>query len=345
VIKAVDTYAPILRMSTANSGNDHRLGANEAPPAIISVFLGDQLTDILEKLAKKIPVASCNGSTLEIGVNCLPRLPRDMTDRNRTSPFAFTGNKFEFRMVPSSLSVAGPNAVLNTAVAEVLSEFADKLETCSDINSCISELVISSYKKHKRIVFNGNNYSADWVKEAAKRGLPNITTSVEAFREMVTPAAIKLFEKHKVFTKEELESRCAIYLENYSKQINIEANVMVEMANRQIFPAATEYARRLSDMITSVKTAAPGVGVLPQEAVLKRLVALSKGLKEKTDGLEAAVKEAHGMHGDEYAQAKAYRESVFAKMAELRSVADELEKVIDKGLWPFPGYEDLLFRL
>ncbi|HOV63138.1 MAG TPA: glutamine synthetase III [Spirochaetia bacterium] len=345
VITAVDEYAPILRMSTANAGNDHRLGAHEAPPAIISVFLGDQLSDILEKLSKKVPVTSCNGRTLEIGVTCLPRLPRDMTDRNRTSPFAFTGNKFEFRMVPSSHSVASPNAVLNSVVADILSDFADKLESSTDINACISDLVTSSYTNHKRVVFNGNNYSEEWIKEAEQRGLPNIKTSVEAYKELINPKAVKMFARHKVFTREELESRYAIYLENYSKQINIEANVMVEMANRQIFPAVTQYAKKLADMITSVKAAIPNAGTLPQEALLKRILSLIKGLKEKADILESAVHEAHDMEGDEYTQATAYRESVFKKMADLRKIADELETITDKALWPFPGYEDLLFGL
>lgn len=342
MIKAVDKYAPLLRMSAANAGNDHRLGANEAPPAIISMFLGN-LEEILEGLATGKPVASADGGKLEIGVNSLPKLPRDLTDRNRTSPFAFTGNKFEFRMVPSSESVAGPNVVLNTIAAEVFSEFAEALEKSTDKKATVTKLIIDTYNAHKRVVFNGNGYNQEWVEEAAKRGLPNINNTVDAIMETTKDYSMDVFTKYRIFKKEELESREHIYLEKYSKQINIEAKVMVEMSNLQIFPAASGYAKQLADTISAVR-AAGVTAPLAQANVLSAVVENLNGLKSKTDELSALIVEAAGKDCV-HTQAKFYRDAVCSKMAEVRAFGDALEKLVDKAAWPFPTYEELLFVL
>ncbi len=341
-IKAVDKYARVLRMAAANAGNDHRLGANEAPPAIISIFLGDQLQNILEKLAGGSPSAGNGGERLELGVSTLPKLPKDITDRNRTSPFAFTGNKFEFRMVPSSESIAGPNVVLNTAVAEVLSEFAEELEKGADKIAVIQKLVQETWKAHKRIVFNGNGYCDEWIAEAEKRGLPNIKTTVEAIAELISEESIALFEKHRVFTREELESRYEVYLEKYCMQLNIEANVMVQMSNLQIFPAATAYAKVLAESAASIKSA--GGDSTAQSEVLKKISAEIRGLKSRTDELEKEIVKA-GEASDPFEMGKAFRFRVFEKMQELRAHGDALETMVARDYWPFPTYEDLLFRL
>ncbi|MDR3201194.1 MAG: glutamine synthetase III, partial [Spirochaetales bacterium] len=345
VIKAVDVYAPLLRSSAANTGNDHRLGANEAPPAIISMFLGDALSDLLEKLSKGQTVKSGSKGKLEIGVTSLPKLPRDLTDRNRTSPFAFTGNKFEFRMVPSSESVSNPNTVLNTVVAEVLSDFADILEKAKDKATAIKNIVIETYKAHKRVIYNGNNYSEAWVKEAEKRGLPHIRSTVEAIPEMAKPEIVKLFTKHKVLKKEELESRKVIYLEKYIKQINIEARTMVNMANREIFSAVLSYAGEVAANIAAVKSVSVDIDVTVEESLLKDIMENLKSLKEHTKALEGLIAEGEDGEGDIYKHALFYKDHIFAKMAGVRYYADKLESLVDKASWPFPTYEDLLFRL
>lgn len=345
VIKAVDKYAALLRSSAANSGNDHRLGANEAPPAIISIFLGDQLSEILEALTTGKTVSNKQGARLEIGNSTLPSLPKDLTDRNRTSPFAFTGNKFEFRMVPSSASIAGPNCVLNTAVAEILSDFADTLEKSSNVNKTIEDLVVDTYKSHKRVIFNGNGYGDEWVEEAAKRGLPNITSTVEALEVLTASETIALFGGHKVFTKEELLSRKLIYMEEYSKQINIEANLMLEMGLREILPAATRYAKDLADAVTSIKGVAPDAETAPQEDSMKEVLKTAAAFKKQTGLLAAELEKAQDLEEDLPAQAKAYRTKVFAEMESLRVLGDTLETLLEKSYWPFPSYEELLFRL
>lgn len=255
IIEAVDRYQDLLRMSAAKAGNDHRLGGHEAPPAIISVFLGDQLSDILDAVASGVEGETKASQYMNVGVDTLPKFPKDMTDRNRTSPFAFTGNKFEFRMVGSSASISGPNVTLNSAVAQVLNEFADKLEGTADLNEAIKELIKESYNAHKRIVFNGNGYSEEWVEEAAKRGLSNLKDTVSTLPALVSDNAIELFTKQKVFTKEELQSRFNIYSEIYAKEINIEASVMIQMAKSQIFPAANDYALQLAKSINEIKEA------------------------------------------------------------------------------------------
>jgi len=343
VVEAVDRYALLLRSSAATAGNDHRLGANEAPPAIISVFFGGPLTEIFDSIADGKPVSKSNGmERIKLGVSSLPALPKDVSDRNRTSPFAFTGNKFEFRMVGSSQSIATPNTYLNTAVAQVLSEFADKLEKASDKNAAIEEIVKESYTKHRRVVFNGNGYSEEWVKEAERRGLPNVRATVDVLPVLVQPEIISLFETHNVFTKEEMESRYHIYLERYSKQINIEAGVMISMVRRSIFPAVSAYAGSLARDAASL--AAIGAVSAPQEKKAKRIAELLNEMNEETDKLEKVLTEAQVIE-DAFIQAKTYREKVVNQMAVLRTKVDALEKLVDKKAWPFPTYEELLFKL
>ena len=345
VLKAVDVYADLLRVTASCPGNDHRLGANEAPPAIVSVFLGDQLTEIIEKIAQGGEVSSKKGNQLTLGVSSLPVLPKDNTDRNRTSPFAFTGNKFEFRMVGSSQSISGPNFVLNTIVAETLCEIADKLEGKDNVNAEAQKVVQEIFKDHSRIIFNGNNYTDEWVKIAEERGLPNIASTVEALPTLTNDRNVKLFEKHGVLNKTELEARRDIVLENYIKTINIEALTALEMAKRQILPAGITFASRLADSINSVK--ATGIEALTsaQGELLQEVSSTLASLKKNINALEKAQAEAEKMHGGVYKQAQFYRDSVFTAISTLRIDADKLETMVDKSLWPFPTYADLLFNL
>jgi len=343
VITAVDRYAPLLRLSAANSGNDHRLGANEAPPAIISVYLGEQLSEILDAIADGKVYKKRDGQSMEIGVTTLPKFPIDMTDRNRTSPFAFTGNKFEFRMVGSSQSLSGPNVMLNTTISEILSEFADRLEKSEDSLSEIKLIVKEYYSKHRRVVFNGNGYADEWVEEAAKRGLPNLSCTVDALQEMVSDLCVSLFQKQQVFTKAELESRLEIYLETYSKQINIEAGVMVEMAKRLIAPAATRYMQEILDSVIAQKSL--GITASAQENLIKELSLRINAVLDKTNDLEDVILKALALENDVDEQAKTYRKLVVPAMEELRDEGDALEKITDKSYWPYPSYEDMLFRL
>ena len=342
IVEAVDRYALLLRSSAATAGNDHRLGANEAPPAIISIFFGGPLSEILDDIADGTSHAKKGAGQIKLGVTSLPSLPMDVSDRNRTSPFAFTGNKFEFRMVGSSQSIATPNTYLNTAVAQVLSEFAVKLEKASDKNAAIQTLIKESYSKHRRVVFNGNGYSEEWVKEAERRGLPNIRATVDVLPILVASDTIALFEDHKVLTKAEVESRYHIYLEKYSKQINIEAGLMVDMVKRYIFPAATSFADSLAKAASSL--AGIGAASAPQEKRAKRIAELTAELYEETEKLEKVLGEAQDVE-DAFAQAKSYREKVYSQMGVVRSRADMIEKLVAKDFWPFPTYEDLLFRL
>lgn len=346
IIEAVDRYQDLLRMSAAKAGNDHRLGGHEAPPAIISVFLGDQLSDILDAIVSGVEGETKASQYMNVGVDTLPKFPKDMTDRNRTSPFAFTGNKFEFRMVGSSASISGPNVTLNSAVAQVLVEFAEKLEAASDLNAAIKEIIAESYNAHKRIVFNGNGYSEEWVVEAEKRGLSNLKDTVSTLPALVSDNAIELFTKQKVFTKEELQSRFTIYSEIYGKEVNIEANVMIQMAKSQIFPAANDYALKLARSINEIKDAMPDSEtlLLPQKRNLKGILENLKGLKQKEVELEKLLEDAVDV-AEAFDKAKFYREKIVPKMKELRTFADDLERLVDKKAWPFPTYEDLLFRL
>ncbi|AEF84692.1 glutamine synthetase (Glutamate--ammonia ligase) (GS) [Treponema primitia ZAS-2] len=343
VVEAVDRYALLIRSSVATAANDHRLGANEAPPAIVSIFFGGPLTEILDNIAEgKVSGKSESGVKVKLGVTSLPNLPKDVSDRNRTSPFAFTGNKFEFRMVGSSQSIATPNTYLNVAVAQVLSEFADKLEKASNKIDGLQAVIKESYSKHRRVVFNGNGYSDEWVREAERRGLPNVKNAVDALSVLTRSETISLFETHKVFTKEESESRYHIYLEKYSKQINIEAGVMIEMARRSIFPAVTSYAASLARDASSL--AAIGAASASQEKRAKKIAELSAELFDDAAKLETVLSEAQGAE-ENFAQAKAYFEKVRPAMETLRSKGDALEKLVAKNAWPFPGFEELLFKL
>ncbi len=340
VIRAVDKYATLLRASVANAGNEHRLGANEAPPAIVSVFLGDQLTDIFEQLAKGGAKSSKRGGELKLGVSTLPQLPKDCTDRNRTSPFAFTGNKFEFRMVGSSQSVAGPSFVLNTIVADALCEIADELEKAKDVKAAAQRILKDIATKHARIVFNGDNYTEEWVAEAAKRGLPNIRSTVESLESIPSKENIALFTKHGVLTKHELKARTEVLLEVYSRQINIEALTMLNMAKRQILPACCEYSARLGEAVATVSAA--GVDAETQTRLLKRLCALIATLESCIAALETAVDKAAATKGTEK-HAESYRTDVVPAMEALRQVADDLETVVDAKIWPLPSYAEMLF--
>ena len=346
VIRAVDIYAPLLRTSAANSGNDHRLGANEAPPAIISIFLGEQLTRILEDISEDRLGKNSAGETLEIGITRLPKLPKDLSDRNRTSPFAFTGNKFEFRMVPSSASVATPTTVLNTAVADILSEFAETLEKAEDLNRAVKDLVKKTFREHKRIIFNGNGYSDAWVAEAEKRGLPNIRSTVEALPEYTKEPSVSLFTRHGILSKGELESRAHVYLEKYNQQINIEAKVMIEMAERDIMPAGIRFVSEMAESVTRLKTAAADIPVDYLVFTLAEVNGALKEFREKTDRLADVLAGIRALPSDNIlAQAREYSERVVPAMKKLRESGDKLEVLMPRTLWPFPSYMDLLFRL
>ena len=343
ILKAVDDHADLLRESAADPGNDHRLGANEAPPAIVSVFLGEQLEDVLNQLISTgAATHSLAEGILKTGVDTLPDFTKDATDRNRTSPFAFTGNKFEFRMVGSRDSIAGPNVVLNTIVAEAFAEACDILEAADDFDMAVHDLIKKYATEHQRIVFGGNGYSDEWVAEAERRGLPNIKSMVEAIPALTTDKAIALFEKFKVFTKAELESRAEIKYENYSKAINIEARTMIDMATKQIIPAVIKYTKELADTVIAVKEAGADASV--QSDLLTEISALlveSKAALKKLG--EVTEKAAEMEEGEE--QAKYYHFTVVPAMDALRAPVDKLEMVVDKEAWPMPSYGDLMFEV
>lgn len=344
VIKAVDEYQDLLRISVASAGNDHRLGANEAPPAIISIFLGDELTEILDAIVNNKDYSHKDAVEMKVGVHILPRFPKDTTDRNRTSPFAFTGNKFEFRSLGSTFSISGPNVVLNTIVAEELAQFADILEGAEDFNGALDTLIKKTLADHKRIIFNGNGYSDEWVAEAEKRGLLNLKTTVDALPHFIDPKNIELFTKHKIFTSAEMHSRYEILLENYSKTINIEALTMIDMLKKDIIPAVSQYASTLSTAALNKKALCPDLNCELEENLVKKISNLSACLYHKTCDLESAVlgvKE----HGDVKDQATYYKDVVFTAMAEAREVADELETLTAEDFWPFPTYSKLIFNV
>ncbi|MDD2497786.1 MAG: glutamine synthetase III [Desulfitobacteriaceae bacterium] len=342
VIKAVDEYQDLLRVSVASAGNDHRLGANEAPPAIVSVFLGEELTNVLEAIESGNIYDHKAKIEMEIGVHVMPRLPKDTTDRNRTSPFAFTGNKFEFRMVGSTFSVSGPNIVLNTIVAEELAQFADILETSSNFTKSLNELIKNTITNHKRIIFNGNNYSNEWVKEAEKRGLLNLNSTVEALPYFISDKNIKLFTKHKVFTESEIRSRYEILMENYCKTINIEALIMLEMVKKEIIPAVCSYIKDLSDTAIAKKTLSADFNCELEKSIVSKLSSLSESLFRKSKNLEEdllGVKNQNSL----LVQGQYYRYTVFPIMQELRAVADEIELLVGEKYWPYPTYGQILF--
>jgi glutamine synthetase len=342
LIKAVDTHADILRATCAHAGNDHRLGANEAPPAIISIFMGDELTGILEKIAKGQKVSAKGAQFVHVGVDTLPAIPKDNTDRNRTSPFAFTGNKFEFRMVGSAQSIAGPNVALNTIAAEALDEIATRLEKAKNKNAEAAAIISEAYKKHNRVIFNGNNYSAEWPKEAARRGLPNVTNAVDALKAFITDKSLKLFEKYGVLSHKEMHSRYDIYVEIYAKQINIEAMAAIDMVKKQFIPATTEYATFLADSVASFK--AVSVAAPVQEDILKRLGALMASAYKNLGKLEAATVKAQEI-ADTVKKAETYRDNVVTAMKALRVDIDALEMIVPRDMWPVPTYTELLFKL
>ena len=343
ILKAVDRHADLLRESAADPGNDHRLGANEAPPAIISVFLGEQLEDVLEQLISTGEAThSLKGGKLQTGVDTLPDLAKDATDRNRTSPFAFTGNKFEFRMVGSRDSISGPNVVLNTIVAEAFSEACDVLEKADNFDEAVHDLIKKYATEHQRVVFNGNGYSDAWVEEAEKRGLPNIRSMVEAIPALTTEKAVSMFEKFKVFTKAELESRAEIKFESYAKAINIEARTMIDMASKQIIPAIIKYTKDLADTVVAVKEAGADASV--QAELLTEVSGLLAETKKALEALKVVADQAAAMEEGED-QARFYHFDVVPAMEALRTPVDTLEMIVDKEAWPMPSYGDLIFEV
>lgn len=345
VIKAVDENAGLLRLSASNPGNDHRLGANEAPPAIISIFLGEQLEDVVTQLVETGEATSSKqGGKLNIGVNTLPELKKDATDRNRTSPFAFTGNKFEFRMVGSSMSIADANTVLNAIVADVLEKMADELEASNDFDSCLHNLIKKTFSEHQKVIFNGNGYSDEWVEEAERRGLTNHKTMVDAVPELVSDQTVGIFERQHVFSKLELQSRVEIHYEGYAKAINIEAKTMIEMAGKKYIPSVIKYITSLADSINSVKAACGDVNVSVQSALLKKSSDLLADASAALAKLEIVTKEAAKVE-DVKEQAHYFKDNVIQAMADLRAPIDELEMIVDKQFWPVPSYGDLLFEV
>lgn len=344
VIKAVDEYQDLLRISVASAGNDHRLGANEAPPAVVSMFLGDELSEILKAIEEDAPYGAKAAEQMKIGVHVLPRFPKDTTDRNRTSPFAFTGNKFEFRMLGSTLSISGPNIVLNTAVAEALRQYADRLEQADDFESALHALIKEEIKAHKRIIFNGNGYDDEWIREAEKRGLLNLKTTPDCLPYFLKEKNVKLFTEHKVFSEAEIRSRYEILMENYCKVLHIEAATMLEMAKRDILPAVSAYSEELARTTKTKKSVLPGADCTYEEKSLEKLSALSGAMFVKTDTLEEALAKAGGLE-DVTEEAMYYKDSVIPAMAALRADADALETITAKKYWPYPSYGDLLFSV
>ncbi len=343
ILRAVDDHADLLRESAADPGNDYRLGANEAPPAVVSIFLGEQLQDVVNQLISTGSAThSIKGGILKTGVKTLPDLTKDATDRNRTSPFAFTGNKFEFRMCGSRDSIASPNIVLNTIVAEAFSDVCDILEKADDFDTAVHDLIKKQLTDHQRIIFNGNGYSEEWVKEAESRGLPNIRSMVEAIPCLLSDKSVSMFKKFGVFSKAELQSRVEIKYENYAKTINIEAKAMIDIASKQIIPAVMKYTKALADTINSVKTA--GAEAPVQAELLDQSSALLVETKAALGKLEKITAKASAM--DEGAeQANFYHDSVIPAMNALRKPVDELEMIVDKDMWPMPSYGDLIFEV
>ena len=343
VIKAVDDYQDLLRLSVATAGNDHRLGANEAPPAVVSIFLGDELTAILDAIENDKPYAGTRKTTMKLGVDVLPRFARDTTDRNRTSPFAFTGNKFEFRMLGSSNSIACANMMLNAAVAESLKIYADRLEGAEDFETALHEMIKKTIKDHKRILFNGNGYDEAWIKEATEvRGLCNYPTTPDCMPHLLDKKNVDMLTSHKVFSVAELESRCEIMLENYCKTVVIEANTMVDMARKQILPAVEGYAAELAGTIAAKKAVSDSIACGYETGLLSKLSVLTDQIAIKTEELEAAVLALKDI-SDVTEESYAIRDTVIGKMAALRAVADEAETQTAEKYWPFPTYGEMLY--
>ncbi len=345
VIAAVDDYQDLLRISVASAGNDHRLGANEAPPAVVSMFLGDELTAVLDAIENESAYDAKEKEQMKIGVHVLPKFPKDTTDRNRTSPFAFTGNKFEFRMLGSTASVATPNIVLNTAVAETLKQCADRLEGATDFKAALHELIRDMIRKHKRIIFNGNGYDDAWIKEATeKRGLLNLKSTPECLPYFAKDKNIRLFTSHKVFSECEIHSRLEILLENYCKVLHIEALTMLEMAERDILPAVSAFAKALSEGALAKKGLLADIDCTYEETTVKKISSLSSCMHDRIAALEGALLGAKNIE-DIAEQAMYYKDTVFAAMNELRAAGDELEVTVAREYWPYPTYGDLLFSV
>ena len=343
VIKAVDDYQDLLRLSVATAGNDHRLGANEAPPAVVSIFLGDELMGILDAIENDAPYSGTKKTTMKLGVDVLPRFPRDTTDRNRTSPFAFTGNKFEFRMLGSSNSIACANIMLNAAVAESLKIYADRLEGAEDFETALHDMIKKTIKDHKRIIFNGNGYDATWIKEATEvRGLCNYPTTPDCMPHLLDKKNVDMLTAHKIYSVSEIQARCDIMLGNYCKAVIIEANTMVDMARKQILPAVEGYAAELAASVAAKKAVAPNLACAYETGLVTKLSGLTDQIAEKTDELESAVlelKNAESVKEESFA----IRDTILGKMAALRAVADEAETQTSSDYWPFPTYGELLF--
>ena len=345
VIKAVDDYQDLLRISVATAGNDHRLGANEAPPAVVSVFLGDELNEVLEAIENNTPYAGTQQTQMKLGVDVLPKFNRDTTDRNRTSPFAFTGNKFEFRMLGSSNSIACANIMLNSAVAESLKIYADRLENAENFEDALTEVLRKTIKEHKHIIFNGNGYDDTWIKEATeKRGLLNYRTTPDCMPHLLDEKNVKMLTSHGVFSEAELKSRCEIMLDNYCKTVVIEANTMVEMARTQISPAVNVYTMEIAKTIAAKKAVDSSLTCVYESSLVKRLSTLTDRIAIKTEELEDALVELHNAE-EIISEADMIRDSVLVRMGELRVACDEAETITAKKYWPFPTYGDLLFSV
>ena len=347
VIKAVDDYADLLRVSVASAGNDHRLGANEAPPAIVSIFLGDELTDVLKSIENDTFFNNKYAVQMDIGAKVLPHFIKDTTDRNRTSPFAFTGNKFEFRMLGSAASVANPNIVLNTAVAEVLAEFSASLKDVpeEEMESAVHALLKKTIEEHKRIIFNGNGYTDEWVEEAEKRGLYNLKTTPDALPHFIAEKNIELFTKHGIFTREELFSRYDIWLENYYKTINIESNTLAEMIQKQVIPSVYTYVEKLADTAAAKKSVVADISVASEAALISKLSTLADTMAKDLETLKADTAKALASSDDVLACSKAYQGTVLEDMEVLRKSVDEAEALIPDELLPYPTYDELLFSI
>ena len=345
VIKAVDDYQDLLRLSVATAGNDHRLGANEAPPAVVSMFLGDELTAVLDAIENDAPYSGSEKTMMKLGVHVLPKFTRDTTDRNRTSPFAFTGNKFEFRMLGSSNSIACANIMLNAAVAESLKIYADRLENADNFEIALHKMIKKTIKDHKKIIFNGNGYDDAWIKEATeKRGLLNLRTTPDAMPAMLSEKNVKMLTSHKIFSPAELHSRYEILLENYSKTVNIEALTMVDMAKKEILPAVEKYTKSLADTLAAKKAAVAGLPCKYETATVTKLSELSDSIADATDDLEAEIEKFQAIE-DVTEAANDTRDVILGKMDSLRAVCDEAETITAKEFWPFPTYSDLLFSV
>jgi len=344
VIKAVDDFAPLMRCSIASAGNDHRLGANEAPPAIVSMFLGDELTEILDCIVKDVHFEAHKSHKMKLGLDIIPAFPKDNTDRNRTSPFAFTGNKFEFRMLGSAASIADTNTILNTIIADELKQFADILENADDFTTALNELIKNTVKNHNRVIFNGDGYSTEWEEEANRRGLPNLRTTVDCLPYMVKPEYVKVFGEHKVFTETELKSRLDIELDTYSKVINIEALTSISMIRKEIIPAVIEYIKDISTVAANKAVIGTSMDNSFEQKLIGKLSDLMTDLYNKCDILDEEEQNATKCTSH-FEKAELFKDRVIPAMNACRKTADELETIVGKKYWPFPTYSDLLFRV